>query len=128
MKSLIAISLMFVSISAFAHENPDRKGQCLIVSGKNSPQPCVISSGGGAGGMYTILNINKKQYHIEESTMCEDDCGISLGSDLNHMKDASHYYLDAKTKKIVKEPKPNSPFWNCYKQVRGNLNVCYALR
>ncbi len=128
MKSLIAISLLFVSISAFAHENPDQKGQCLIVSGKNTPQSCVISSGGGAGGMYTILNVNKKQYHIEESTMCEDDCWIGLGNDIERMKDASQYYLDAKTKKIVKEPKPNSPFWNCYKQVRGNLNVCYALK
>lgn len=126
MKSLIAINLCLCRSQRLHMRIQDRKGQCLIVR-ENSPQPCVISSGGGAGGMYTILNINKKQYHIEESTMCEDDCGISLGSDLNHMKDASHYYLDAKTRKLLKNLSRVQQFGIVISK-SVTLNVCYALR
>lgn len=125
MKILIAIGLLVVSAFAMAHDNDDLKGQCFIVNGNNKSKPCVVSSGGGAGGMYTILRFNNKNYHIEESTMCDSDCGAWLGSDIEHMKEAKQYYLDAKTKKPIKDPNYRS--WFCYKQLSGNLNVCYMI-
>ncbi|MEG2750142.1 MAG: hypothetical protein RR939_12240, partial [Acinetobacter sp.] len=80
-KTLGLLLILTASVSIFAHENPDKKGKCFEVSGKNITTSCLISSGGGAGGMYTALKIGKKEYLIEESTMNPDaeERDFSLG-------------------------------------------------
>lgn len=126
MKTIIClISTILVSTVAIAHENPDSKGQCFIVDGKNITKPCVVSSGGGAGGMYTALKIGKQNFHIEESTLNPDseDRSIAIGKDLDHMMDAEEYFRDGKSKKIIINYKDGS--WFCNRQIKGKLDVCY---
>lgn len=93
MKTIICLlSTILVSISAIAHENPDRIGKCFVVDGKNSTKGCIVASGGGAGGMYTLLTIGEKEYLIEESTMNPDseERSISMGVALmNYWKQKS---------------------------------------
>lgn len=129
MKTTICLlGSIFLTSAAFAHENPDRKGQCFVVDGKNITKPCVVSSGGGAGGMYTALKIGKQNFLIEESTMNPDseERSIVMGKDVDHFMDAVEYSRDFKTKKVIKNFKSDS--WSCYSQIKGKLDVCYRIR
>ncbi|PUV05593.1 hypothetical protein DCD77_08240 [Acinetobacter baumannii] len=129
MKTIICLlSSLLISASALAHENPDRIGKCFVVDGKNITKGCIISSGGGAGGMYTLLTIGEKEYLIEESTMNPDseDRSISMGGDSDDLLEAIEYSRDFKTKKVIKNFKMNS--WSCFKQIKGKLDVCYRTR
>ncbi|AMX20347.1 hypothetical protein IEC338SC_3236 [Acinetobacter pittii] len=128
MKKVLVMLAACISIQAFAHENPDRKGQCFIVDGQNITKPCVVSSGGGAGGMYTALKIGKQNILIEESTMNPDseDRSIAMGKDVDHMLDAEEYYRDGISKKVIKTYKEGS--WFCNKQIKGKLDVCFKTR
>lgn len=127
MKKPIFIMSLLISSGVFAHENPDLKGYCLIVNGKNKPEPCTIHSGGGAGGMYTAFTVNKKDYLIEESTMIGHEGEASVGlSSADKLEDAISYTRDFKTKKIIKRVRASD--WGCYKQVKGLLDVCVAYK
>lgn len=126
MKTIICLlSSLLISAAAFAHENPDRIGKCFVVDGKNITKGCIVASGGGAGGLYTLLTIGKKEYLIEESTMNPDseERSISLGGDSDELLEAKEYYRDKKTKKELKEYKEGA--WLCYKQVNGKMDACY---
>ncbi|MEN8406049.1 hypothetical protein [Acinetobacter seifertii] len=125
MNKILIMLVAGISVQAFAHENPDSKGQCFIVDGKNITKTCVVSSGGGAGGMYTALKIGKQNYHIEETTMNPDseERSIAMGMDLDHMMDAKEYYRDGNSKKVIKTYKDGS--WFCNRQIKGKLDVCY---
>ncbi|ENW08763.1 MULTISPECIES: hypothetical protein [Acinetobacter] len=125
-KTLGLLLAMTASTSIFAHENPDRKGKCIEVNGKNIPTKCVISSGGGAGGMYKALKIGDKEYLIEENTMNPDaeERSISLGRNADTLQDAKEYYREAKTKQVIKTYKDGA--WFCTKQIKGKLDVCYS--
>jgi hypothetical protein len=129
MKTIICLlSSLLISVAAFAHENPDRIGQCFVIDGKNIAKPCIVSSGGGAGGMYTLLTIGEKEYLIEESTMNTDseERSISMGSDSDELLEAVNYYRDGKTKKVIKNYKDDS--WSCYSQIKAKLDACYRIR
>jgi len=124
---ILMILTAFISVQTFAHENPDRKGQCFVVDGKNITKTCVVSSGGGTGGLYTALKIGKQKFLIEESTMDpdSDERPIFMGKDGDHVMDAVDYYRDGKTKKVIKNYKDDS--WSCYSQIKGKLDVCYRI-
>ncbi|MER8075383.1 hypothetical protein [Acinetobacter pittii] len=129
MKTTICfLGSIFLTSAAFAHEYPDVKGQCFVVDGKNIPKPCIVSSGGGAGGMYTALKIGKQNFLVEESTMNPDseERSIVMGKDVDHLMDAVDYSRDFKTKKVIKIYKDDS--WSCYKQIKGKLDACYRTR
>ena len=128
MNKILIMLTAVISVQVFAHENPDRKAQCFAVEGKNITKPCVVSSGGGAGGMYTLLTIGEKEYLIEESTMNTDseERSISMGSDSDELLEAVNYYRDGKTKKVIKNYKDDS--WLCYSQIKGKLDACYRIR
>lgn len=126
MKTIICLlSSLLISASAFAHENPDRIGKCFVVDGKNITEGCIVASGGGAGGMYTLLTIGEKEYLIEESTMDPNSeyRSISMGGDSDELLEAKEYYRDKKTKKELKEYKEGA--WLCYKQLSGKMDACY---
>ncbi len=107
----------------FAHENPDRIGKCFVPNGKNITKSCVVSSGSGAGGLYTLLTIGETEYLIEESTMNPDSekRSIAMGSDSDDLLEAVDYSRDFKTKN-------KSDSWSCYKQTKGKLDVCYKIK
>ncbi|MHC3122285.1 hypothetical protein [Acinetobacter sp. GN11] len=128
MNKILIMLTMFISVQTFAHENPDRMGQCFVVDGNNLTKPCIISSGGGTGGLYTALRIGKQNFLIEESTMDSDsdERPVFMGKDDDHMVDAVNYYRDGTTKKLIKNYKDDS--WSCYSQIKGKLDACYRIR
>ncbi|EPP5028248.1 hypothetical protein ACUQWF_003814 [Acinetobacter baumannii] len=129
MKTTICLlGSIFLTSAAFAHEYPDHMGKCFVVDGKNITKGCIISSGGGAGGMYTLLTIGEEEYLIEESTMnpASEERSIAMGSDSDDLLEAIEYSRDFKTKKVIKNFKMNS--WSCFKQIKGKLDVCYRTR
>ncbi|NNP71301.1 hypothetical protein A7P53_00135 [Acinetobacter defluvii] len=131
MKSIYCLLGLCIFGTAYAHESPDSKGLCAeVIKGKLQPaQKCIISSGGGAGGMYTILKYGKSKLHIEESTMCPEydtkGCGIAVGRDLDHMSDGQDYYRDKKTGKITEKYENN---WSCLKTTNHKIDVCYLIK
>ena len=127
MKKILITLFIALSNNAWSYDNPQIKSKCYVPEKPNQIHSCIISSGGGAGGMYTSFQIGKQNYHVEESTMCEneDRCKVSFGSDVTNMLDAKIYYRSLKTNKVMNEPKKNN--WVCYKQLNGNLHACYLL-
>lgn len=129
MKTIIClISSILISTSAIAHENSDRIGKCFVVDGENITKGCIVSSGGVAGGMYTLLTIGEKEFLIEELTMNPDseERSIAMGGDSDELLEAKEYYRDKKTKKELTAYKEDA--WLCYKQVNGKMDACYRTR
>lgn len=133
MKKIILISLgLLLNCTAIAHENPDIKGVCANVVNNKLIQAkkCVISSGGGAGGMYTVLNFGKTKVHIEESTMCPEydtkGCNPSVGRTVEDLEDGQRYYRDYKTGNIIKSYKDGN--WSCAKRNDKKVDACYLLK
>ncbi|MDQ8953181.1 hypothetical protein RFH42_09440 [Acinetobacter rudis] len=135
MKKLALLAVMCISGVVSAHEFPDAKGLCAdVVKDKLQPaQKCIISSGGGAGGMYTILQYGKSKVHIEESTMCPEydtkGCDISVSKNDKIFgeghSDESYYLRDYKTGKITKSDKYS---WTCVKTSNNKINTCYVIK
>lgn len=131
-KILVLFSSLFLSMTLYAHENPDRKGLCAYVVKNKITQAkkCVISSGGGAGGTYTVLNFGKANVHIEETTMCPEfdtkGCSPSIGRNLDDLKDGERYYRDYKTGNIIKSYKDGN--WWCVKRKDKKLDACYLIK
>ncbi|EPF74654.1 hypothetical protein [Acinetobacter rudis] len=134
MKKLVLLATICITGIVYAHEFPDAKGLCAdVVDDKlQTAQKCVISSGGGAGGMYTILQYGKSKVHIEESTMCPEydtkgcDIGVSKNDKILGKGNSESYYLrDYKTGKITKSDKGN---WTCVKTSNNKINTCYVIK
>lgn len=67
---LVFTALALIS-GAEARPWPDQLGICYVMKDGQlaSRQPCVVSTGYGAGGNYTSLSFGGKSYTIERSTM-----------------------------------------------------------
>ncbi|MCH7330236.1 hypothetical protein [Acinetobacter modestus] len=126
MKKIIMCAFLFCT-NTFAHEFPVQKGECFLVK-SNVPQKvqsCIVNSGGGAGGSYTALKIQKLNVLIEESDKGE----ITLGSDAKSLQEGDFYYRQLKNKntKISLQKAKTTPAYYCAKQIKGSLDVCYIL-
>lgn len=121
-------SFMLLSSASFAHENPDQNGTCYLLQNNKlkTKQSCVIQTGGGAGGMYTILNLGKKTYHFETSTMSEDFPTVYYETD-NKTKKVTEYSRDSRTLRVLSSTQfdnAKDPLW-CYKTQDKKLDICY---
>ena len=122
MKYIILFLSIFLSSNIFAHENPPRKGTCFLVRNGNpeTPKPCTIYSGGGAGGSYVKFKVGSANILIEE---VEGEVGV--GSSPEHLKDGNNYMRDAKTLKEIPYSEEDIPKYFCAKQTNGNLDACF---
>lgn len=127
MKNNLIFSLSILSCNALAHDFPDEHGKCWILDGQSRIQKCLIVSGGGAGGSFTKFVVNKKDYYIEESNLCDEgvNCRILLGNSYENSKEARSYYRSIKNNKIIPNWKQGA--WNCYQQIHGTMHICYAV-
>lgn len=134
MKSIYCLLGLCIFGTAYAHEFPDSKGLCAeVIKGKlQTAQKCVISSGGGAGGMYTNLKYGKTIINIGESTMCPEydtkGCGFGVlknDKDMGEGSDKDYYSRDVKTGKITEKFENN---WSCLKTTNHKIDVCYLIK
>ena len=118
---LFSLSLLFCS-SIYAQETPPQKGVCFLVQGNKpeAPKPCVINTGGGAGGSYVQFKVGKTNVLIEES---EGD--VSVGNSPKTLKDGVNYMRDHKTLKVIPNSEEDFPKFFCTKQKSGSLDACF---
>lgn len=129
MKRFILASLLTITTTSFAWENPDRKGTCYLFKNNKLQQKstCMIQSGGGAGAMYLILKMNKKSYHFETETISDDEKTVYYpNSNLNNPKSVITYQRNTKTLKILKDSQitADTDFMFCHKTQDGKIDIC----
>lgn len=110
---------------AEAHSNPDEVAVCYSFSGNSlkKTQPCIVSSGGGAGGVYTAIAVGGKKYAMEGPCDNNGNCNYSWSSKpiISYTRDGTFY-----RKLTQKEAFNNSDnLLYCYKTKNGSLDICH---
>lgn len=122
MKSILLFNLLIFSLPACALEDPTSYRQCFD-STANTLKSCVVSYGTSIHGKYLELNFRDKTYYIKQSTNCnKGHCHFVMGKDLHSLIEAKKYFLDY-TFKVVSN-NSNEKAWTCFKQVKGQENLC----
>lgn len=112
-----------VSVGGFAHSYPDEVAVCYQFKGDKliDTGVCIVSSGGGAGGFYTNIKWNNKEYLIETDTMQNDNPKTYLNGKKVKEYYRSATFLDKTTLKHANEF--DQKILYCYKTKR--LNICH---
>ncbi|WP_312969050.1 hypothetical protein [Acinetobacter gerneri] len=111
MKWILALTLAILSSSSFAYKITEYSGECFVKNEKKS-QKCSIQKGVSSGGKFTYLQFEGKEYLIEQSTSCGGNCKPFLGTSPENVVSAKNY---------------KNGKWDCYKQEKGQLDLCYAI-
>ena len=122
--SILASVLALACSGASAHSNPDESGVCYIFKANKltSKAPCIISSGGGAGGIYTSLDFKGKTYSFESGI---DSKGNEVWSDSkgavkSYLRDGTFY------KKISQnEAQYANHLLYCFSSAKTKLDICH---
>ncbi|MCI2319783.1 hypothetical protein MO859_18810 [Acinetobacter baumannii] len=90
-----------------------------------SAEPCLLSSTNNSTSNFERLTFANTKVFIKESNICSNnDSCVSVGSNLSNLKDATIYYRDLKSKKIIEKPEKDS--WTCFKQPIDKLDFCIS--
>lgn len=123
-KSLVATVVALVCSGSFAHSTPDQSGVCYTFNGDKltSKASCIISSGGGAGGMYTSLDFKGKTYSFESSS---DRNGNEVWSD--NKGQVKSYVRDGTFYKKVSESDAQyvDHLLYCFRSSKSKLDICH---
>lgn len=132
MKKLIAllttqVFVIAMSLPAQAWTNPDQSGTCFFFSGNKlkSKTSCTISSGGGAGGMYTILKVRGKTYNFETETMSENHNTTYKGKRVQEYSRHAKSYAVLKNEAAVLSAANSNNLLYCYRTSDKKLDICY---
>lgn len=83
---------------------------------------CIISSGGGAGGMFTNIAVAGKNYPMEWSTLNEDEKIYWNNTPMiSYTRDGAFHH------KLTKKEAINNPYnlLYCYKTKNGSVDICH---
>lgn len=86
-KIIVGLSLSFLAVISHARPNPDKIGICYLFQDDTLKDKgvCIVSTGGGAGGTYTNLDFNKKEYLFEFET-------YDAENELTYLRDSDFYH------------------------------------
>ncbi|EKL58747.1 hypothetical protein ACINNAV83_2552 [Acinetobacter baumannii Naval-83] len=74
------------------------------MNGRNITEPCLLSSTNNSTSNFERLTFANTKVFIKESNICSNnDSCVSVGSNLSNLKDATIYYRDLKSKKIIEK-------------------------
>ena len=130
--SLGTLAALSMPLLAQAHSNPDEVKVCYSFSGDTlkQTQPCIVSTGGGAGGIYESIRIGNKSYLFEGSCYMDDECDYSYypgGPDGKEKpRDAISYLRDATFHHKVSEDESAlaNHLLYCFKVKNGSVDIC----
>lgn len=111
MKWILPLAFTIFSTSSFAYKITDYSGKCFTVN-ENKTESCLIQRGVSPGGGFIYLEVGQKEYLIEQSTTCGGNCKPYLGTTPEDVLPAKKYKKGQ---------------WDCYKQERGKLDLCYSI-
>lgn len=125
---LTTLSLATLTLSVEARPYPDSLGICYFFKGndREKREPCVISTGYGAGGSYVVLRWQDgEETFIERVNFCPDRdideygfCSYSVDG-----AKAEFYYLDVFGNPTTIEDSDNLP---CYRVLETGNSMCFA--
>lgn len=111
MKWISLFTFLFISNTSFAYEITEYSGKCFLQNDKKTFS-CSIQKGKSYGGKFVYIEFDQKEYLIEQSTSCGGVCKPYLGTTPEDVLVAKSY---------------KHSDWNCYKQEKGSMNICYKL-
>lgn len=119
----IALAALSLPLLSHAHSNPDEVKVCYTYSGNSlkNTQSCIVSSGGGAGGMYQNIKIGSKSYLFEGSCDTDGECDFYLKDKpvISYLRDGTFH------KKISQSQAATANhLLYCYKTKNGSLDIC----
>lgn len=118
-KIIIGLFLSFLVTISHARPNPDELGICYLFKGDNLQDKgaCIVSTGYGAGGVYTSLYFNKKDYLFEFTDYEEAD-------KLSYLRDSGFYHKI--TRQLLEDyDYGDNDYLMCYKSRPSD--VCYRV-
>lgn len=119
----LAISLLFIftSFNAYARPNPSYVGICYEFKKDQliNYDTCVVSTGNGAGVLYTTLKYNNKKYLLDNSVGQGENWSINGKKAKLYTRDP--YYLERTD--IEELISYDDPIIYCYEN--DSLNICH---
>ena len=78
----IAFAALSLPLLSYAHSSPDQVKVCYSFAGDTleQTQSCIVSSGGGAGGVYENIKIGNKYHLFEGACGMDGECDYSYYS------------------------------------------------
>ena len=128
----IALAALSLPLLSHAHSNPDEVKVCYTYSGDSlkKTQSCIVSAGGGAGGVYENIKIGNKSYLFEGACDMDGECDYSYysgGIDSGvSPKPAISYLRDGTFHKKISQSQAATAnhLLYCYKTKNGSLDIC----
>lgn len=120
-KYIFILLFTFITSVALARPYPDRLVICYEFKNNKlvQRQPCVESTGYGAGGSYTFYSFGQKEYYIETNTMKpEGDMQINGQKATLYTRDASFFNI------LKGKPMKGEKYLFCYKTKDGKIDIC----
>jgi len=121
------IAITFAALSlpllSHAHSSPDEVKVCHIYSGDSlkKTRSCIVSAGGGAGGVYENIKIGSKSYLFEGACSMDGECEYDLNGSpvISYLRDGTFH-----TKIKQSEAAGANHLLYCYKTKNGSLDIC----
>ena len=126
----IAFAALSLPLLSHAHSNPDEVKVCYSFSGNTlkQTQPCIVSTGGGAGGIYTSIRIGNKSYLFEGYCSIDGDCEYTYYPNDPDTKpiDTISYLRDGTFHHKVSEDESAlaNHLLYCFKTEDGAIDIC----
>lgn len=110
-----------------AHSNPDEAKVCYTFA-KNKlqkTQSCIVSTGGGAGGVYESIQMGNKKYLFEGACNLEGNCDYDLIQKPKN-KPVISYLRDGTFHNKISQSQAElaQHLLYCYKTKDGTLDIC----
>ena len=126
----IAFAAINLPLMSHAHSNPDEVKVCYSFSGNTlkQTQPCIVSTGGGAGGIYESIRIGNKSYLFEGYCSIDGDCEYTYYPNDPDTKpiDTISYLRDGTFHHKVSEDESAlaNHLLYCFKTEDGAIDIC----
>ena len=121
--SLGTLAALGMPLLAQAWSSPDEVKVCYSFSGNTlkKTQSCILSSGGGAGGMYINIAVAGKNYPMEWSTLNENEkIYWNKTPMISYYRDGTFHH-----KLKSNELETANHTLSCYKTKNGSVDICH---
>lgn len=118
MKPLI-FALLLIAGPVWAHTNEDQAKVCYLFKGDKLTKqaPCVVSSGGGAGGIYAQMQMGRQTYNVE-TDYNGDNATIND-------KPGQAYTRNEFYKRLPSSSQNEAPFMYCFQRKGSQISICH---
>lgn len=118
MKPLI-FALLLIAGPVWAHSNQDQSKDCYLFKDDRliKHKPCTVSSGGGAGGLYSQLRMGRQAYSIET-----DYNGGNVSINDQPGKAYSRNKLHAR---LSDDDQNATPYMYCFQRNGSRISICH---